>query len=142
MDLRVVVVSADDDLAELIRAQVENLGCRCSVADTYDAGSGFLSWADAAVVDLAGEGLEDLYRLRVEAPMVRVLAIAPDDRADAAARTAGAFSVLLEPFAVADVVAAIRALKPNEDTTVVVDLRTGERTAAPEVSDAPWFSTR
>lgn len=141
MDLRVVVLSADDDLAELIRAQVENLGCRCTVATAYDEGSGSLAWADAAVVDLAGEGLEDLYRLRVEAPTVRVLAVAPDERADAAARTAGAVSVLVEPFAIADIIEAIRALKPTQDATVV-DLRTGERAAAPEVEDAPWFSTR
>ncbi len=36
MDLRVVVLSADLALGELVRAQVDNLGCRCAVVDTYD----------------------------------------------------------------------------------------------------------
>jgi DNA-binding response OmpR family regulator len=142
MDLRVLVLTADHDLGELVRAQVDNLGCRCSVAETYDEGSSALTWADAAIIDLAGEGIEDLYRLRVEAPLVRVLAISPDPDLEAAARSAGAVQVLVEPFSVADLVAAVRAMGPTANGAQIVDLRTGERTPAPVVEDAPWFSTK
>ena len=142
MDLRVLVLTADHDLGELVRAQVDNLGCRCSLAETYDEGSSALAWADAAIVDLAGDGLEDLYRLRIEAPLVRVLAIAPDATVEDAGRSAGADPVVVEPFSVADLVAAVRSLAPNPTDAEVVDLRTGARTAAPAVEDAPWFSTR
>jgi DNA-binding response OmpR family regulator len=141
MDLRVLVLTADHDLGELVRAQVDNLGCTCSLAETYDEGSSALAWADAAIVDLAGDGLEDLYRLRIEAPLVRVLGIAPDASIEGPARSAGADPVLIEPFAITDLVAAVRTLAPNADAAVV-DLRTGERTAAPAVEDAPWFSTK
>lgn len=141
MDLRMLVLTADHDLGELVRAQVDNLGCRCTVAETYDEGSSALAWADAAIIDLAGDGLEDLYRLRIEAPLVRVLGIAPDATTEGAARSAGADPVLVEPFAIADLVSAVRALAPNSGAEVV-DLRTGERSAAPVVEDAPWFSTK
>jgi DNA-binding response OmpR family regulator len=141
MDLRVLVLSADQDLGDLVRTQVENLGCTCSRAATYDEGSTALSWADAAIVDLAGEGLDDLNRLRVEAPLVRVLGIAPDKKVAKGARSAGADHVLIEPFSIADVIDAIRAMAPSSDAQVV-DLRTGERTAAPQVDDAPWWATR
>jgi DNA-binding response OmpR family regulator len=142
MDLRVLVLTADHDLGELTRAQVDNLGCSCSVAETYDEGSSALTWADAAIIDLAGDGIEDLYRLRVEAPLVRVLAISPDPDLEATARSAGADQVLVEPFSVADLVAAVRAMAPTNDAAQIVDLRTGERTPAPAVEDAPWFSTK
>lgn len=141
MDLRVLVLTADQALGELVRAQVENLGCRCSMAGTYDEGSSALSWADAAIVDITGDGLEDLYRLRVEAPMVRVLGIASTEREEAAARTAGVDEVLLEPFSIAEVIDAVRSLDRSGHAKVF-DLRTGERTAAPAVDEAPWFSTR
>lgn len=140
MDLRVLVLTADHDLGELVRAQVENLGCRCSVAETYDEGSSALSWADAAVVDLVGDGLDDLNRLRVEAPMVHVLAIAPDPALEAQARTVGAARVLVEPFTVADVIDGIRSM--DHSGAEVIDLTTGERKAAPVVDDAPWWATR
>ena len=141
MDLRVLVLSADHDLGEIIRTQVENLGCRSSVAETFDEGSSALGWCDAAVVDLAGDGLDYLNQLRVEAPLVRVLAIAPDEAMEAGARIAGADRVLVEPFSIADLIGAIRALAPNMDAEVV-DLRTGERTPAPAVEEAPWWATR
>lgn len=141
MDLRVLVLSADHDLAEIIRTQVENLGCRSSVAETFDEGSSVLGWCDAAVVDLAGDGLQYLNQLRVEAPLVRVLAVAPDEAMEAGARIAGADRVLVEPFSIADVIEAIRAMAPNTDAEVV-DLRTGERTPAPAVEEAPWWATR
>jgi DNA-binding response OmpR family regulator len=140
MDLRVLVLTADHDLGELVRAQVENLGCRCSVAETYDEGSSALSWADAAVVDLVGDGLDDLNRLRVEAPMVHVLAIAPDPALEAAARSVGAARVLVEPLTVTDVIDGIRSM--DHSGAAVIDLTTGERKAAPVVDDAPWWATR
>ena len=46
-----------------------------------------------------------------------------------------------EPFSIADVIEAVRAMDPQR-VAEVVDLRTGDRTAAPTVEDAPWFSTR
>lgn len=141
MDLRVLVLTPDNALGELVRTQVENLGCTCSRAETYDEGSTALSWADAAIVDLAGDGLDDLNRLRVEAPLVRVLGIAPDKKAAKAAKSAGADRVLVEPFSIADVIDGIRAMAPSSDAQVV-DLRTGERSAAPVVDDAPWWATR
>ena len=100
-----------------------------------------MGWCDAAIVDLAGAGLDYLNQLRVEAPLVRVLAVAPDEAMEAGARLAGADRVLVEPFSIADLVEAIRAMAPNADAEVV-DLRTGERTPAPEVEDAPWWATR
>jgi DNA-binding response OmpR family regulator len=142
MDLRVLVLVADHDLAELVRTQVENLGCRCSMAETYAEAAPALAWADAAVVDLAGDGLDDLNRLRVESPTVRTLAIAPDEAAQRAAESAGVDRVLLEPFSVVDIAEAARALGFRRGDAEVVDLRTGERTAAPAVDDAPWWATR
>jgi DNA-binding response OmpR family regulator len=138
MDLRVLVLSADHDLAELVRAQVENLGCRCSVVATYDDLGTGLEWADAAVVDLAGPGLDDLSRLRVEAPKVKVLAIAPDEPLAAAARNAGVEGLLQEPFSIAEVIEAVRAIgRVDAD---VVDLRSAA--PAEELDDAPWWATR
>ncbi len=141
MDLRVLVLTADLGLSELIRAQVENLGCVCSLRETYDEASSAIDWADAAIVDLADDGIDDLCRLRVEAPRVRILAIAPDGEQERSARSAGADQVLVEPFAIAEVVQAVRALGPNGDARVI-DLRTGLATAAPEVEDAPWWASR
>ena len=71
-----------------------------------------LDWADAAIIDLAGDGLDDLNRLRVECPRLRVLAIATDAAQEGSARSAGADEVLVEPFSIADVVEAIRTLGP------------------------------
>jgi len=141
MDLRVLVLTADLGLSELIRAQVENLGCVCTVRDTYDDASSSIDWADAAVIDLVDDGIDDLCRLRVEAPRVRILAIAPDAMQERAARSAGADQVLVEPFAIADVVEAVRALGPSGDGHVI-DLRTGAVTESPPVEDAPWWASR
>lgn len=141
MDLRVLVLTADLGLSELVRAQVENLGCVCSLRSTYDEASPAIEWADAAIVDLVGDGIDDLCRLRVEAPRVRILAIAPDAVQEEAARLAGADQVLVEPFAISDVVDAVRKLGPSSDA-LVVDLRTGQSAPAPQVDDAPWWATR
>ncbi len=141
MDLRVLVLTADLGLSELLRTQVENLGCHCTLRATYDDAGSSIEWADAAIIDLAGDGLDDLNRLRVEAPRVRILAIAPDAHQDEAARSAGADRVLVEPFAIADVVGAVRSLGPSGDAQVI-DLRTGVTTPAPVVEDAPWWATR
>lgn len=140
MDLRVLVLTGDLGLSELLRAQVENLGCHCTLRETYDDASPSIDWADAAIIDLAGDGLDDLNRLRIEAPRVRILAIAPDVEQEGAARSAGADQVLVEPFSIADVIEAVRSLGPNGDAQVV-DLRTGIATAAPAVDDAPWWAT-
>jgi DNA-binding response OmpR family regulator len=142
MDLRVIVLTADPGLSDLIRAQIENLGCRASVAGTYEDATAVLDWADAAVVDLAGNGLDDMNRLRVEGPRIRVLAVATEPDQEEAARSAGAAGVLVEPFSIADVVDAVRALVPSTDSAIV-DLRTGERVSAPAVEDdTPWWATR
>lgn len=141
MDLRVLVLTADLGLSEVLRTQVENLGCHYSLRETYDEASATIGWADAAIIDLAGNGLDDLNRLRVEAPRVRILAVAPDAEQEDAARSAGADQVLVEPFAISDVVAAVRALGPSGDARVI-DLRTGVASAAPLVDDAPWWATR
>lgn len=141
MDLRVLVLTADLGLSEVLRAQVENLGCHCTLRETYDEASATIGWADAAIIDLAGDGLDDLNRLRVEAPRVRILAVATDAHQEDAARSAGADQVLVEPFAIAEVVEAVRRLGPNGDAQVI-DLRTGVASAAPMVDDAPWWATR
>jgi DNA-binding response OmpR family regulator len=142
MDLRVIVLTADPGLSDLLRAQIENLGCRASIAETYDAVSGLIEWADAAVVDLAGTGMDDLNRLRVEGPRIRVLAVATEPDHEAAALSAGAAGVLVEPFSIADVVDAVRALVPTAAANVV-DLRTGQPVEVPAVEDdAPWWATR
>jgi DNA-binding response OmpR family regulator len=137
MDLRVLVLTPDHDLSELVRAQVENLGCRCSVAPTYGDATAFIGWAEAAVIDLVGDGVDDLNRLRVEAPLMRTLAIAPDAALEASARSAGASQVLVEPFAIADIVTAVRAMGRGPETDVV-DLRT----PAPAAEEAPWWASR
>jgi len=145
MDLRVLVLIADRDLGGLVRTQVDNLGGSCSVAETYDEGSSSLSWADAAIVDLVGEGLDDLYRLRIEAPTVRVLAIAPDEEHAERARAAGVDRVLVEPMSVADIGDAVRAMAQST-RGAVLDLRApaGVLAEAPASTDddAPWWATR
>lgn len=141
MDLRVLVLSADLGLAELLGAQVENLGCQCNIRASYDEAQANIAWADAAIVDLAGSGLDDLSRLGVEAPRVRVLAVAPDAASEEGARSAGAHHVIREPFSIADLVTVLRTLAPKTDAKVI-DLRSRQVTEAPVVDDAPWFSTR
>lgn len=142
MDLRVVVLIADRQMGELVRTQVENLGCRCSVVDTYDAASVALAWAEAAVVDLAADGVEHLNRLRVEAPTLRTLAIVPDPDMRQIAEEIGADQLLVEPFSVAELVEAVRALGRGTGAEVV-DLRTGERSSvSAPADDAPWWATR
>jgi DNA-binding response OmpR family regulator len=140
MDLRVLVLTKDVGLAELLRTQVENLGGACTLRETYDEMSPLLEWADAAIIDLAGDGLDDLNRLRVESPRLRVLAVATEASQEDAARSAGADDVLVEPFSISDVVEAVRKLGPIE-TAQVIDLRTGEVQAAPEVAEKPWYAT-
>lgn len=142
MDLRVLVVTEDLGLSELVRAQAENLGCSCSVVDSYDLAAASLDWADAAVIDLAGQGLDALHRLRVEAPRLRVAAIAPSEELAGEAQAGGAERILLEPFTIPDVIDAVRSLGPSTTSSSVIDLRTGDAVAAPVVDDAPWWATR
>lgn len=144
MDLRVVVLIADRQLGDLVRTQVENLGCRCSLVGTYEEASVALSWAEAAVVDLADDGVDSLNRLRVEAPTLRTLAIAPDADHQRVVEEVGADQILVEPFSVADLVDAVRALGQRAGASggKVVDLRTGEHSTAAKADDAPWWATR
>lgn len=137
MDLRVLVLMADENLAAMVRAQVENLGCPCSLALTYAEGEAALGWADAVIIDLTGEGLDDLSRLRVEAPTTRTLGIAPDAAAADAARSAGVDAMVTEPFSIPELVDAVRSLAP---APIVVDLR--DAASAPVRDDAPWWATR
>ena len=59
-----------------------------------------------------------------------------------AARSAGADEVMVEPFAVADVIDAIRKLGPTASASAeVIDLRTGEVSEAPAEVEGPWFAT-
>jgi len=140
MDLRVLVLTTDVGLAELLRTQVENLGGSCTLRETYDEMGPSLDWADAAIIDLADDGLDDLNRLRVESPRLRVLGVATGAAQEGAARSAGADDVLVEPFSVSDIVDAIRRLAPV-DTAQVIDLRTGEVTTPAAPVDGPWFAT-
>jgi len=141
MDLRVLVLTADAALGTLIKAQVDNLGCRCTVATDYAEASTVLTWADAGVVDLA-DGLDDLRRLRDEAPSLRVVAVAPEGEIAAQAVAEGAFSVLVEPFSISDVVELVRGLGRGAEVGTV-DLREGALTqAAATAEDKPWWATR
>ncbi|MSO86543.1 MAG: response regulator transcription factor [Acidimicrobiia bacterium] len=141
MDLRVLVLTDDLDLASLVQGQAENLGCSCNVQSSYDGASGEPDWADAVIVDLAGEGFNDLHRMRVETPRVRILAVADDVAAGDQARQAGAEFVLLEPLVLAELVVALRALQPVTDPPVI-DLGTGEASDPVEESDTRWWATR
>ena len=140
MDLRALVLTRDAGLGDVLRTQVENLGGACTLRETYDELSASLAWADAAIIDLAGDGLDDLNRLRVECPRLRVLAVATDAANEDAARSAGADDVLVEPFSIADIVDGIRKLVPM-DTAQVIDLATGEVSTAPTPVEGPWFAT-
>lgn len=143
MEMRVLVLSGDRGLADLVRAQVENLGCRCTVASSFEEAAGALEWAEAAVIDLAGDAVGNLRRLRAEAPDLRVLAVAEDELQAEPARNAWVSGVLVEPFSIADLVAAVRSLQPGGGAEgAVVDLRTGQRAEAEVPEDAPWWATR
>jgi len=133
-----LVLTSDPGSAELLRTQVENLGCSCSVFDGYAEASSAIDWADAAVVDLAGEGLDHLTRLRVESPQVPILAVAPDPRSATEAEAAGADRVLVEPFTIADLIESLRSLA-SEPAPEVIDLRAVEPVAAGD--EEPWWAS-
>ncbi|MGV3759290.1 MAG: hypothetical protein ACO1PW_07060 [Actinomycetota bacterium] len=142
MDKRVLLLTADKGLGDLVRAQVENLGCRCTVAEGFESGIGAIDWAEVAVLDLATEDLASLRRLREEAPGVRTLVIAPDDVQAEPARHAGVEGVVVEPFSIPELVAALREVAGGGTSgDVVVDLR-GRPAAGPVVDDAPWWASR
>ena len=138
MDLRVLVLTSDPGFAELLRTQVENLGSQCTVCESYAEASSAIDWADAAVVDLADEGLDHLTRLRVESPQLQLLAVAPDPESAAEAETAGADSVLVEPFTIAGLIESVRSLA-SEPTPEVIDLRAVEPVAAGD--EEPWWAS-
>lgn len=134
MDLRTLVITDDSALEALVRSQVENLGCPCNVADSYQDAVSRLPWADVAIVDL-GPGVELLHQVRIEAPTVDVVAIVTDESLSAEVLAAGAVSVLSEPFNVSDLVDAMRALRPPEPPVIDLTLDT-------QVEDAPWWASR
>lgn len=141
MDLRVTVLTDDSGLSEMVRAQVENVGCACNTARDVAEAIAQLGWADAAVVDLAGSGLVDLRTLREQAPEQRILAIALEQEEADQAREAGADAVLVEPFSIPELVDAVRSLEPQVDGAgAVIDLRAAD--AAAQADDAPWWATR
>jgi len=145
MDKRVLLLTADKGLGDLVRAQVENLGCRCTVADGLESGIGAVDWAEVAVLDLATEELSSLRRLRDEAPGVRTLVIAQDDVQAEPARHAGVEGVVVEPFSIPELVTAFRDVAgagAGGDADTVVDLRTGQPQAAPVADEAPWWASR
>ncbi len=139
MDLRVLVLTADTPLGELIKAQVDNLGCACATSTEYPATAAALDWADAVVVDLV-EGLDDLHRLRRDAPTMRVVGVAPDEKVAASATAAGAYSVLMEPFSITDIIEHIRTLGRGADEAMV-DLRNPAEPVS-TADDKPWWATR
>ena len=141
MDLRALVLTKDADLGAVLRTQVENLGGACTLRETYDELSSSLTWADAAIIDLAGDGLDDLNRLRVESPRLRVLAVATNASDEEAARLAGADDVLLEPFSIADIVDGIRRLAPLT-TTQVIPIAASTTAARPSATGCPGGSGR
>jgi DNA-binding response OmpR family regulator len=147
VDARMLVVTADRDLAELLRPQVENQGSECTVAESYDEASLLLSWADSLVVDLELPcgGLDAVRRFKVEAPQVRIVAVATSEADAAAAASLGVDQVLQEPFTIADVVHAVRSVAAQVAADVpVIDLRApvagAETVPAPD--DRPWWATR
>jgi DNA-binding response OmpR family regulator len=133
-----LVLTSDPGFAELLRTQVENLGCPCSVCDGYAEASSAIDWADAAVVDLAEEGFDHLARLRVDSPQLRILAVGPDPERAAEAETAGADRVLVEPFTIADLIESLRSLA-SEPAPEVIDLRAVEPVAAGD--EEPWWAS-
>ncbi|HEX4866404.1 MAG TPA: hypothetical protein VFV32_02135 [Acidimicrobiales bacterium] len=144
MEMRVLLMSADRHLADLIRAQVENLGCRTTVVASFDEASGALDWAEAAIVDLAGDTVDDLLRLRVAVPSLPVLVVAQDEMEAAPARHASVSEVLVEPFSITDLVAAVRALQPDarQGGGTVIDLRTRPHLEPGLTEDDLWWATR
>lgn len=142
MDLRVLVLSSESSFGEMVRAQVDNLGCATSLARTYDEGSTALTWAEAAVVDLAGDGVDDLNRMRVEAPTLRILAIAPDEATAQQAHEAGVHRVLTEPFSIPDIGDAVRDLAAAQPAPNVIDLRTKSPSVAPAKAEARWWASK
>lgn len=144
MDLRLIVLSSDAGLADMVRAQAENVGCACNTARDATEAIAMLGWADAAVIDLAGSGLVELRALKEQAPELRVLAIAVEAEQADQGRAAGAEAVLAEPFSIPELIEAVRALEaPTKRSDGVIDLRTGSnKGAAAEADDAPWWATR
>lgn len=141
MDLRVLVLTADSPLAGLIRAQVDNLGCTSAVAADYEEAASALEWADAVFVDLV-DGLDDLARLRADAPTLPIVAVAPDAEVAARATAEGAHSVLVEPFSISDIVERVRGLG-HAAGPATVDLRgTGATIGSVASDDKPWWATR
>lgn len=140
MDLQVLVLTADSHLGELVKAQVDNLGCRADVVESYDSAAARFDWADGVVIDLVGDGATDLGRLRREAPDLPVVAIAPDEASAETARSTGARQVLVEPFSISEIVDAVKVMAGGT-TTTVIDLD-AEARPAQVADDKPWWATR
>lgn len=143
--VRFLVVSDDLGLAEMLRAQAENMGWSSSVLDEAPGdGAPFLA-ADVVAVDMQlGEGdlgVPTIARVRAVHETANVLAIASDDDAARRATAAGAQHVVTEPFTIAQLIEALRdAARGTPLPDGVIDIRgmvgaTGE-------SEPPWWATR
>ena len=145
MEARVVIVTADEGVAETIRAQATNLGAVVNRAYEPSVAPDKLEWADAVIVDLLLEGSSAL--VAELAPTRAVLAVASTPEQGLAAAEVGA-AVLTEPFSIVQLVEALRTLVAGAPQhAAVVDLRgqpVAPAAAAPaEVADdLPWWATR
>jgi DNA-binding response OmpR family regulator len=144
VDARMLVVTADDRLVELLRPQVENQGCECHVAGSYDEASAQLPWADALILDLElpGGGLDALRRIRIEVPDARIIVVATSPADAEAAALGGVDGTLLEPFSIAEVIEMIRSVRVQR--AEVIDLRAvAEDDVVPlHAGELPWWATR
>ena len=144
MDARMLVVSADRGLVELLRPQVENVGCESRLADCAAEVDRHLAWADAMLLDLElpDGGMDVLRHARDEAADVQVVAVATNETDAVLASDLGAVRVLLEPFSITDVVEAVRAVGTPTGAKVI-DLRDKvSARLADEADDRPWFATQ
>lgn len=140
MDARVVVVTADDGLAEVVMPQVSNLGATVVRAEDTGSARGRLEWADGFVVDLVLDGGSELASELLDVVGPGVLVVAPSGDSAGWAADRGAV-VLAEPFSIVDVVEGLRALVSGRQVVVgdgnVIDLRSRF-----EADDRPWWATR
>jgi CheY-like chemotaxis protein len=147
VNAKMLVLTADPGLCELLRPQVENQGCDCYVAESYDEAAQLLGRAEALLVDLElpGGGLDAIRRLLVEAPELRIVAIATNAADASAAEAIGVQRVLQEPLSIADVVDAVRSAAAPTAGAEVIELRTPVTDTAGVLSfedDLPWWATR
>ena len=124
MDLRVLVLTKDLGLAELLRTQVENLGGACTVRETYDELSRRSTGPTPPSSTSPATASTTSTACGSSAHACGCWPSPPTPRQEDAARSAGADEVLVEPFAIADIVDADpRRLGPMRASAQVIDLR-------------------